>query len=66
MEGPRYFGRPKAFVRYGERVGQGQRCAYVRLASHAVVYVPLKSRVRVRRGNYVNAGTDILATLVHK
>jgi phosphatidylserine decarboxylase len=66
MGGPRYFGRPKAFVRYGERVGQGQRCAYVRLASHAEVYVPLKSRVRVKRGDYVNAGTDILATLVHK
>jgi phosphatidylserine decarboxylase len=66
MEGPRYFGRPKAFVRYGERVGQGQRCAYVRLASHAEVYVPLRSRVRVKRGDYVNAGTDILATLVHK
>ena len=66
MGAPRYFGRPKAFVRYGERVGQGQRCAYVRLASHAEVYVPLKSRVRVKRGDYVNAGTDILATLVHK
>jgi phosphatidylserine decarboxylase len=66
ISGPRYFGRAVAFVRYGERVGQGQRCAYVRLASHAEVYVPLKSRLRVKRGDYVNAGTDILATLVHK
>ena len=66
MDGPRYFGRAVAFVRYGERLGQGQRCAYIRLASHAEVYVPLKSRVRVKRGDYVSAGTDILATLVHK
>jgi phosphatidylserine decarboxylase len=66
MDGPRFLFRPVAFVRYGERLGQGQRCAYIRLASHAEVYVPLKSRVRVKRGDYVNAGTDILATLVHK
>jgi phosphatidylserine decarboxylase len=66
MKSPRYFGRAVAFVRYGQRVGQGQRCAYIRLASHAEVYVPLKSRVRVKRGDYVMAGSDILATLVHK
>lgn len=66
MDGPRYIGGAVAFVRYGERLGQGQRCAYIRLASHAEVYVPLKSRVRVKRGDYVSAGTDILATLVHK
>jgi phosphatidylserine decarboxylase len=66
LQGPHYFGRPVSFVRYGERLGQGQRCAYVRLASHAEVYVPLKSRMRVKGGDYVQAGTDILATLVRK
>ena len=35
---------PKAFVRYGERVGQGQRFAYLRLAPRAEVYLPATAR----------------------
>ncbi|MFQ5634251.1 MAG: hypothetical protein ACE5G3_02835 [Gammaproteobacteria bacterium] len=54
---------PKAFVRYGERVGQGQRCAYLRLAPRADVYLPALSRVRVATGDRVVAGETILADL---
>ncbi|MBT8444531.1 MAG: hypothetical protein HKN81_10960 [Gammaproteobacteria bacterium] len=54
---------PKAFVRYGERVGQGQRFAYLRLAPRAEVYMPIASSARVAGGDKVLAGQTILADL---
>jgi len=54
---------PKAFVRYGERVGQGQRFAYLRLASKAEVYLPATAEIRVNTGDRVLAGSSILAEL---
>lgn len=56
---------PRAFSRYGERVGQGERCAYLRLTRYAEVWLPINSRVLVAAGQHVRAGTDILATLPH-
>ena len=56
---------PHAFSRYGDRVGQGQRCAYLRLTRFAEVFLPINSRVQVVAGQKVNAGTDILGTLPH-
>ncbi len=57
---------PRCYVRYGDRVGQGQRCGYVTLGSRVDVYVPANSKVRVREGDRVRAGSDIIAVLVHK
>jgi phosphatidylserine decarboxylase len=54
---------PKSFVRYGERVGQGQRFAYLRLAPRAEVYVPTASNARVAKGDTVLAGETIIADL---
>ena len=54
---------PKAFVRYGERVGQGQRFAYLRLAPRAEVYLPSTVDVCVREGDRIRAGTGVLAEL---
>lgn len=54
---------PRALVRYGERVGQGQRCAYLRLASAAEIHLPLDSRLLVQPGQKVRAGVDVLAKL---
>ncbi len=54
---------PKSFARYGERLGQGQRCAYLRLAGHVVLHLPIGSRVSVRVRQRVKAGSDLLATL---
>lgn len=56
---------PRAFGRYGERVGQGQRCAWLRLTRIAEVYLPINSRVNVKTGQSVTAGSDILGTLPH-
>ncbi len=56
---------PRAFPRYGERVGQGQRCAYLRLTRFAEVHLPLNSQIQVTSGQRLRAGTDMLGTLPH-
>jgi phosphatidylserine decarboxylase len=56
---------PRAFSGYGERIGQGQRCANLRLVRIAEVYLPINSRVMVVAGQRVVAGSDILGTLPH-
>jgi len=57
---------PRAFVRYGERVGQGQRFAYLRLAPKAEVYLPATAEIRISTGDRVLAGSSILAELAAK
>lgn len=57
---------PRCFVRIGERVGQGQRCGYIQMGGRVEVYLPLNSRVLVDSGSHVKAGSDVIATLVHK
>lgn len=54
---------PRAFLGFGERVGQGQRFAYLRLAKTAEVQLPIDSRALVEVGQRVQAGTDLLARL---
>ncbi len=54
---------PAAFVRYGERIGQGQRCAYLRLARVAEVHLPINARVLVEVGQRVTAGLDVIGKL---
>ncbi len=57
---------PHCYVRIGERVGQGQRCGYIQMGGRVDVYLPVGSRVEVTRGSHVKAGSDVIATLVHK
>lgn len=59
------FARPHALLAYGSRTGQGQRCAWLRLARIAEVYVPAGSQVKVEPGRRVLAGMDVLASFVH-
>ena len=54
---------PKAFVRYGERLGQGQRCAYLRLTKVAEVHLPIESKILVEVGQRVTAGLDLIGKL---
>ncbi len=54
------------YVQPGERVGQGQRCGFVRFTSDVEVYLPATSRVQVAAGDRIKAGSDIIGTLVRK
>jgi len=56
---------PKALVRYGERIGQGQRCAYLRLVRTAEIHLPVESLIQVKPGDRVAAGSDVIAKLPH-
>lgn len=57
---------PHCTVRIGERVGQGQRCGYIQMGGCVEVYLPRNCRVQVGDGAQVRAGSDVIATLVHK
>ena len=56
---------PRAFLQYGERVGQGERCAWLRLTRIAEVWLPAGGRVLVEKGERVLAGSSVLARLPH-
>ena len=61
--GPAWTPRPQAFVNYGERLGQGQRFAYLRLAVRAELYLPANARLRIAQGDYIRAGEQAVADL---
>jgi phosphatidylserine decarboxylase len=54
---------PKSFARYGERLGQGARCAYLRLTRYAELIVPPGTKLLVREGQRVTAGSDLVGKL---
>lgn len=56
---------PKSFIKLSERVGQGQRCAYVRLARYAELFLPMDGKVHVKVGQKVIAGTDLIGAVPH-
>ncbi len=57
---------PRCLVRFGERVGQGQRCGYIEFGGRIEVYLPKSSRIEVQPGSRVRAGSDVIATLLHR
>lgn len=56
---------PRSFVRFGERVGQGQRCAYLRLVRYAELHLPIESQVLVQPGQVLVAGSDLIGKVPH-
>ena len=54
---------PRALRDYGERLGQGERCAYLRLTRFAEVLLPVTGQVLVHPGQIVVAGADLIAQL---
>ena len=56
---------PRALVRYGERLGQGQRRAYLRLARFVNVYLPEEGKITATPGHTVVAGSDLLGSVPH-
>ncbi len=65
FQGYRFGLAPLAFLRFGERVGQGQRCAYLRLTRYAEIQFPINGRMQVEVGQRVLAGCDVLGKLPH-
>lgn len=60
FHGYRFGLAPQSFIRFGERVGQGQRCAYLRLTRFAEIQLPIESKILVEPGQAVIAGTDLI------
>lgn len=54
---------PRALANFGERIGQGQRCAVIRLARYAEIYMPINGKVYVEPGQIVAAGTDLIGAV---
>ncbi len=66
MNRSKLFSMPQCYVQSGERIGQGQRCGFIRFGANVTVYVPENSKIDIHEGARVHAGTDIIATLIHK
>ena len=47
------------------RVGQGQRCAYLRLVRYAELHLPIESKVLVEPGQVLVAGSDLIGKVPH-
>lgn len=58
--------RPGCLVHSGERIGQGQRCGFIHFGETVKILVPVSTRIDKAVGDKVLAGSDIIATLVHK
>ena len=56
---------PRSFLQIGERVGQGQRSAYLRLTRFAELHLPINAQVLVEPGQNVVAGIDLIGKLPH-
>jgi len=63
FHGYRFGIAPHSFVGFGQRIGQGHRCAYLRLAKYADVYMPVTGKVSVAPGDEVQAGSDLLGSV---
>jgi len=65
FHGHRFGLAPRSFVGFGERIGQGQRCAYLRLTRVAELHLPIESQILVEPGQIVLAGTDLVGKVPH-
>jgi phosphatidylserine decarboxylase len=63
FSGYRFSLAPKSFARFGERLGQGQRCAFLRLTRLAEVQFPDDGKILVETGQTVVAGTDVIGNV---
>ncbi len=65
FHGYRFGLAPRSFIGFGERIGQGQRFAYLRLTRVAELHLPIGSRILVKPGQVVVAGTDLIGKVPH-
>jgi len=57
--------KPRCYIRFGDRVGQGKRCGFVHLGGRVDMYLPENSQPLVAVGAAVQAGSDVIARLIH-
>ena len=57
---------PRSFIGIGQRIGQGRRCAYLRLTRQAELHLPIESKIYVQPGEVVVAGRDLIGKLTHR
>jgi phosphatidylserine decarboxylase len=65
MNRGRLHNAPRCYARFGERLGQGQRCGFIHLGARIDLYLPESSRTVVAPGDWVRSGSDVIANLVH-
>jgi phosphatidylserine decarboxylase len=65
MNRGRLHNKPRCYIRFGDRVGQGKRCGFVHLGGRVDIYLPENSQPVVAVGDSVHAGADVIARLVH-
>lgn len=65
MNRGRLHNKPRCYIRFGDRVGQGKRCGFVHLGGRVDMYLPHSSQPLVAVGDSVHAGADVIARLVH-
>jgi phosphatidylserine decarboxylase len=58
--------RLRCSAQSGDRVGQGRRFGLLLTFAGVDVCLPANSRIDVRQGRTLRAGSDIIATLIHK
>ncbi|NNC77504.1 MAG: hypothetical protein HKN77_06025 [Woeseiaceae bacterium] len=63
FSGYRFGLAPRSLMRYGERLGPGTRCAYLRLTRRAELHLPPDCKIQAEVGQRVTAGQDVLARL---
>jgi phosphatidylserine decarboxylase len=63
---PRRMLRSRCYIHAGERVGQGQRCGLTPFGATVEVLMPAGSRVETESGTRVQAGADLIATLMRR
>jgi phosphatidylserine decarboxylase len=63
FSGYRFGLAPRSFAKFGERLGQGQRFAYLRLTRTAELQIPVDGKVLVEVGQKVVAGTDVIGSV---
>lgn len=62
----RFWRRPRNYIQFGERIGQGQRCGFMSLGAVVEVYVPDTARIEVEVGQRVTAGETVMAHFIHR
>ncbi len=57
--------KPTCETQSGERVGQGQRCGFMRFGSKVEVMLPQSAIAKVNPGDVVASGESVIANLIH-